>query len=763
MRLLPTSLLGRVYALYAITLGLMAVSMVALFAFMNVRSAVLDTRADSKALLDMVSPVMAESVVIGDYDTVHRLLERLAHGSTVAEATFVDRKGAGMRHEHHSADSWAPAWMEARMSDALGSVAHRIAAGGKDYGEVTLVLDAAPIATHVVQQFLASLGLGLAMLALGLWQTRRYLTEWLGHLDRMADLGARLEGASPEAQKAIADDAPEEFKQAFDALNRAAGQVQAQRERATATLEAIDDAVLNCDVDGNILLANQAASALFQAVPEALMGEPMAALVPALEQPVWLRAMQTGWSHRRMEWKDPDGRARVLETNLTPIQDATGQRLGHVLACRDVTEADKRELELLELNAERDAALAQLRRALEQFHGATPDERGAIADISAVSLLVARMIAELQERSANLDAIFKLSPDGFVSFDREGFVRYASPGFTRLTGLPLEMVLGAEEVVFMHHLRSRLDKDVGQRVRTLDELASAGDAGRSAIKFAKPAARHVAVVLHRSATDTVAQMLHLRDVTRETEVDRLKSEFVAAAAHELRTPMVGIFGYAELMIEREMSPEKQKMLLQRVHRQCQVMVNILNEMLDLARLEAGGRSELALQEGNLAQMVSSMLADHVPPADRAAPLFTCVDDAVPVLMDRGKIERALRNLLSNAYKYSAGDQPVQVTVRCDGRWATVAVQDHGKGLTPEQLARVGERFYRADESGSVLGTGLGVSLVKEVAHLHGGHLELRSSPGQGTVATLCLPLTPTPTETRENSSFPRQTEEFTEG
>jgi len=99
----------------------------------------------------------------------------------------------------------------------------------------------------------------------------------------------------------------------------------------------------------------------------------------------------------------------------------------------------------------------------------------------------------------------------------------------------------------------------------------------------------------------------------------------------------------------------------------------------------------------------------------------------------------LYNLLSNAYKYSDGGE-VRVSVAPHGRWLKLSVSDQGMGMTPDQLARVTERFYRADSSGHVLGTGLGMSIVREIVDLHAGRLELHSQPGQGSCISVLLPL-----------------------
>jgi signal transduction histidine kinase len=187
-------------------------------------------------------------------------------------------------------------------------------------------------------------------------------------------------------------------------------------------------------------------------------------------------------------------------------------------------------------------------------------------------------------------------------------------------------------------------------------------------------------------------------------------------------------------------------VLETVHRQSQLMINIVNELLDLARIEARRGSDFVLETVDLADLVRDVLHDFNPPQERAVPLLQTQATATTVSVDLNKMRQALTNVLSNAYKYSPGGGDVSVRLvggppAAAGLPPTVGVEvrDAGIGMTAEQLARVSERFYRADASGSIPGTGLGMSIVKEITELLGGRLALASQPGEGTAVTLWLP------------------------
>jgi two-component system, OmpR family, sensor histidine kinase VicK len=197
------------------------------------------------------------------------------------------------------------------------------------------------------------------------------------------------------------------------------------------------------------------------------------------------------------------------------------------------------------------------------------------------------------------------------------------------------------------------------------------------------------------------------------------------------------------MLNREMTPERRKDLLGSIHRHCQSMVSILNELLDLARIESRRGQDFQFEQVDMAEVVQSVLADFKPPAGRQPPHRSASPGPMPVRADAHKLQQAVLNILSNAYKYSpdGGEVAVGFISQADEQGRTrhgVRIEDHGVGLSDEDQARLGERFFRVDKSGNIPGTGLGVSIVKELMELMGGRMQVRSALGQGTTVTLWL-------------------------
>lgn len=355
---------------------------------------------------------------------------------------------------------------------------------------------------------------------------------------------------------------------------------------------------------------------------------------------------------------------------------------------------------------------------------------------------------QAEDRNAQLDLVLALSPDGIVSFDAGRRVKYSSAAFTRLTGLSQEMTFGLDEEAF-----SRLLVDACDPLRPfpgMAELRRARDASaaghRVSMEVSHPRKRILEVSLHESNALTVSQILYFRDITHEFEVDRMKSEFLASAAHELRTPMSSIFGYTELLLNREIGPDDRIAFLKVIYSQSRQMIHIIDELLDLARIEARRDMDFEVRPWIVGDLLVEAVASFVPPDGRQPVRLSGIEEKIAIRADRGKISQVLGNVLSNAYKYSPAGGEVTVAqvmgedVLGGNQAVGIRVTDQGIGMTEAQLSHIFDRFYRADASGAIPGTGLGMSIVKEIVDLHHGRVDVESRLGQGTVMTIWLPV-----------------------
>lgn len=345
----------------------------------------------------------------------------------------------------------------------------------------------------------------------------------------------------------------------------------------------------------------------------------------------------------------------------------------------------------------------------------------------------------LEDRNAQLDALFSLSPDAFVAFAPDGHVKFVNPAFNVMTGISSAEVVGHTEIAIDEALRRRCEQPQSFSGVRAYFSAPGGIMAHPALILAAPHHAVLQLVGIHSEASSISRILYLRDITREAEVDRMKSEFLSHAAHELRTPMASIFGFSELLLEMELDEATRRDLLQTIHRQTRWLVDIINELLDLSRIEARRGKDLNIEEIDVTALVGDTVANLAIESERWPVTLELPDEPRRALADLAKLRQALTNVLGNARKYSPEGGEIRVAViEGEGRLG-IAVADSGIGMTAEQIAHFGERFWRADTSGKTPGTGLGIAIVKEILKLLGGSLDVTSRPGHGTTVTLWLP------------------------
>ncbi len=345
--------------------------------------------------------------------------------------------------------------------------------------------------------------------------------------------------------------------------------------------------------------------------------------------------------------------------------------------------------------------------------------------------------------------IVDLNESGVVYADANGAVRYINRSLKRMFLIDDSWHHQLTLSSFEAQLCSMLDPQETVRLpmtAMLDQLALSDveltQRLFSVIKFVLP--RPTVIQISASVTARGGLVFYFRDTTVEFEVDRMKSEFLATAAHELRTPLASIFGFTELLIARVMAPERQRELLQTIHRQSRLLVNLINELLDLSRIESRQGKDFHRQQCSVENIVKNAIRGLLVKGDKRQVTTSLSHGQLRIMVDPDKTIQALLNVLVNAFKYSpqGGAIVLDTLVRDeDGeREVGVRVTDQGIGMSPEHVARVFERFFRVDPSGKIPGTGLGMSLVKEITELQDGWVQVQSELGQGTSVTLWFPL-----------------------
>ena len=234
----------------------------------------------------------------------------------------------------------------------------------------------------------------------------------------------------------------------------------------------------------------------------------------------------------------------------------------------------------------------------------------------------------------------------------------------------------------------------------------------------------------------------VRDVSQEREIDEVKSALISTVSHELRTPLTLIHGFAELLALREtMTAQRQRAAAAEILEASRRLARLIDDLLSVSRMESGRLVidprpiELACVVERVLSPFRTIAARHVLRAEIPAPMPL-------VLGDPDKLEQVLTNLVGNAIKYSPGGGEVLVSANQDNGFVQINIRDQGIGMSPREMSKLFEKFYRVDrdEVRRAGGTGLGLYISKRLVDMHGGRIWAQSWPGAGSMFSFTLPL-----------------------
>jgi signal transduction histidine kinase/CheY-like chemotaxis protein len=252
--------------------------------------------------------------------------------------------------------------------------------------------------------------------------------------------------------------------------------------------------------------------------------------------------------------------------------------------------------------------------------------------------------------------------------------------------------------------------------------------------------RALAVTAAPLGTEADGVVWTVRDISERARLERAKSEFVATASHELRSPLTSIKGFVELL-ERssDTMTERQREFVDIILKSTDRLVDLVNDLLDVARIEADHVeiNRRPIDVGEAVKEVVELMGPRI--AEKHQQLGVYVAPALPLaLADPGRVRQIVANLVTNAHLYTQEGGRIHVGVEPDRAWVQITVEDSGVGMSLEEASRVFERFYRG-RKGSTPGTGLGLSIVKSLVELHHGQVGVESAPGRGSTFRVRLP------------------------
>lgn len=250
--------------------------------------------------------------------------------------------------------------------------------------------------------------------------------------------------------------------------------------------------------------------------------------------------------------------------------------------------------------------------------------------------------------------------------------------------------------------------------------------------------------VHARSGMMLGVVLLLRDVTRLKELDRMKSEFVMTASHELRTPLTSIGMSVDLLLENAMQKlsEKEQRLLLAAHEEVQRLKALVNDLLDLSRIEAG-RIEMEFDRVPIPLLFEKAAAALKAQADeKLVELSLELPEGLPdVKADANKVTWVLTNLIANALRYTDSGGHIRLLAEPAGPQVHVSVCDDGAGIPYEYQSKIFDKFVQVKSDKDIGGSGLGLAICKEIVRAHGGTIWVDSTPGEGSTFTFTLPIT----------------------
>ena len=246
-----------------------------------------------------------------------------------------------------------------------------------------------------------------------------------------------------------------------------------------------------------------------------------------------------------------------------------------------------------------------------------------------------------------------------------------------------------------------------------------------------------------------------RDITNEYEVDKMKSELVSTVSHELRTPLSSVLGFTELMLTRELKPERQKKYIETIHKEASRLTTLINDFLDLQRMESGKQAynKKAMDIVKIAREVLTSFEVTNPSHEY---VLTSPQASIYILGDEEKIVQVFTNLVSNAVKFSPDGGEVKVDFQLTEAEVIVNIIDRGLGIPTGEIPNLFKKFYRIDNSDrrKIGGTGLGLAITKKIIEAHYGEITVESKLGEGSLFRLLLPALQSPSQSAVNETEP---------
>lgn len=342
-------------------------------------------------------------------------------------------------------------------------------------------------------------------------------------------------------------------------------------------------------------------------------------------------------------------------------------------------------------------------------------------------------VTDFQEERGKLEAVLQHMTDAILIVDADGKVTLVNPAAEEVFKLPARQAVGRTLV------------EVARQYQFVQLWKSSMETGKQQLLTLETTPDRLfvqAIATPLEASLPGSTLMTFQDLTRVRRLETVRRDFVSNVSHELRTPLASLKALAETLQTGALEdPAAAKRFLKQMEIEIDNLTQMVQEFLDLSRIESG-RATFNRQPIDPHALITRAVERMALQAERSG-LTIDIEDRGPVPSVNGdakRIESVLTNLLHNAIKFTPPGGKIIVTAYQDNNEVVFSIQDTGVGIAPDDLARIFERFYKADQSRSGGGTGLGLSIARHTVEVHGGRIWAESAPGQGSIFYFSLPL-----------------------
>ncbi|MCS6861537.1 MAG: ATP-binding protein, partial [Abditibacteriales bacterium] len=352
-----------------------------------------------------------------------------------------------------------------------------------------------------------------------------------------------------------------------------------------------------------------------------------------------------------------------------------------------------------------------------------------------------RTLAILVQQKSRLHAIVESTPDGLIMLDNDDRIAFLNSTAQRWLGISDVSTLpcAAEDLPLKAAERFAAALAAANHREPSDLVLN--DESKRVLQI-----RSVPVVDETGGSH--GRLLHLHDVTREREIDEMKTNFISLVSHELRTPLTSILAFSSYILTGkwgDLTP-RQRTGLESMHRQARRLHAIISDFLDVSRIESG-KIEMQREPVAVADVAANVIEELRPQAAEKRLSVTLktdpslVSEPILALADEERIAQVMTNLIGNAIKFTDSGGQIEVVISRLNGVVQVDVRDTGCGIPPDELPKVFDRFYQVERvvTRKTSGTGLGLAIVKNIVEAHGGAIRVESKVGEGTTFSFTLP------------------------